>query len=111
MHAREGGHVGRLWHRERVRFVPLQPLAGFDPQVQFQRAIDPIDPLVVPWMTLHVAQVQETQAKTPCLAGICQPNQKIGDLFVLVLQLWTIAIAGLADPEGAAGHGDTDPAP
>ncbi|WP_211243755.1 hypothetical protein, partial [Paracoccus hibiscisoli] len=29
------------------------------PHVQFQRAIDAVDPLVVPEMTLHVAQVQE----------------------------------------------------
>jgi len=34
-------------------------------------------------MTLHVAQVQETQAKAPGLAGVGQPDQQVGDLFVL----------------------------
>jgi hypothetical protein len=40
-------HVGRIRHCQSVGFVPLQPLAWFDPQVQLQRAVDPIDPLVV----------------------------------------------------------------
>ena len=39
--------------------------------------------------------MQETQAKPPSFSGIGQPDQKIGDLFVLVLQLRTVAIAGL----------------
>lgn len=42
------GYVRGLRHRQRIRFVPLQPLAGFDPQVQFQRAIDAVDAFVVP---------------------------------------------------------------
>jgi hypothetical protein len=92
-----------------IGFVPLQPLAGLDPQVQFQRAIDAVDAFVVPGMALHVAQVQETQAEPPGLAGIGQPDQQIGDLFVLVLQLRAVAIAGLADPEGPAGQRDADP--
>ena len=54
------GHVGCLRHRQRIRLVALQPLAGFDPQVQFQLAVDPIDAFVVPRITLHVAQMQET---------------------------------------------------
>ena len=78
------GHARGLRHRQRVGFVPLQPLVGLDPQVQLQLAVDAIDALVVPRMP-HVAQVQETQAKPPSLPGIGQPNQQIGDLFVLGL--------------------------
>lgn len=54
------GHVRCIWHRQGVRFVTLQPLARLDPQVQVQFAIDLVDAFVVPWMTLHVAQVQKT---------------------------------------------------
>ena len=84
-------------------------LAGFDPQVQFKRAIDAIDALVVPRVSLHVAQMQETQPKHPGLAGVGQPDQQISDLFVLGLQLRAIAIAGLADPEGPTGEGNAHP--
>ena len=78
---------------------------GLDPQVQLQFAIDPIDPLVVPTMAVHVAKVQKTQPEPASLAGARQPDQKIGDVLVLDRQLRGIAIASLADPEGPAGHG------
>ena len=66
------GHVGRLRHGQSIRFVPLQPLAGFDllpgnglhanherAQVQFQFAVDPVDPFVVPAVPFDVAQMQK----------------------------------------------------
>ena len=59
-------------------------------------------------MTLHVAQVKETQAKPPGLMRIRQPCQQIGDLLVLALQLRGIAIAGLTDPKGPAYQRDAD---
>jgi hypothetical protein len=96
------GDVQGIRHRQHVRLVALQPLAGLDSQVQFKGAIDPIDAFVVPWMTLHVAQMQETQAKAPSLAGTGQPDEQIGNLLVLVLQLRAVAIAGLADPARSA---------
>jgi len=96
--ARTGGA-----HRLDVTITAGGELPGFDPQVQLQFAVDPIDPLVVPWVPFDVTQMQETQAKTPGLAGIGQPDQQIGDLLVLGLQLWAIAIAGLAHPKGTAG--------
>jgi hypothetical protein len=40
--------LGCIRHGQRIRLVALQPLAGLDPQVQLQLAVDPIDPLVVP---------------------------------------------------------------
>lgn len=49
--AHRPGHVGCLGHRQHIRFVPLQPLAGLGPQVQLQGAIDPIDAFMVPRMT------------------------------------------------------------
>ncbi len=49
-------------------------------------------------MPLDVAKMQETQPETPGLPGFGQPNQKIGDLFVLVAQQRAVAIAGLTDP-------------
>lgn len=57
---------------------------------------------LVSGITLHVAQMQEAQAEAP-LAGLDQPDQKIGDLLVLVLLIPADAIAGLAYPEGPAG--------
>ena len=82
-------------HDQRIQFVPFQPFPRFEPQVQFQRAVDAIDALMVPWVPFDVAQMKETQTKTPSLAGIGQPDQQIGDLFVLVLQLRAVAITGV----------------
>ena len=90
---------GRIWclrHHQGIRFVALQPLARLDllpgnglpsnrerAQVQLQLAGDPpygdcrqspigqwINPFVVPWMPLHIAQMQKTQAEPPRLAGV-----------------------------------------
>ena len=46
-------------------FGPFQALFGFDPQVQLSLTIDAIDALVVPFEALHMAQIQEAQAKAP----------------------------------------------
>ena len=40
-------HVRRIRHRKGIGFVPLQPLARFDPQVQRESAEDATDPFVV----------------------------------------------------------------
>ncbi len=50
-------------------------------------------------MAFEVAQMQETQAEAPGLAGIRQPSQKFGNLFVLVLQLWAVAITVSLTPK------------
>jgi len=76
--------VRARWHRQHVRLVPLQPLSRLDPQVQFQFPVDAVDPFVVPAMTLHVAQIQEAQTKSPRLLRIGQPDQQIGDPRVLI---------------------------
>jgi len=36
-------HVRRFWHRQRIGFIPLQPSAGLDPQVQLKLAVNPPD--------------------------------------------------------------------
>jgi hypothetical protein len=48
--------------------------------------------------------------QTPGFAGIGQPNQQIGDLFVLGAQLRAIPIAGLAHPKRPASQRTTGPA-
>jgi len=53
-------HVGRVRHRQRVGLVPFQPFARFDPQVQFQFAIDAVNAFMVPCVPLDVAQMQDT---------------------------------------------------
>ena len=70
------GHVRRVRHRQGIGLLALQPLAWLDPQVQFQRAIDAIDALVVPRMTFDIAQMQEAQAEAPGLAGVGQPDRE-----------------------------------
>ena len=70
------GHVRRFRHRQSVRFVALQPLAGLDTQVQLKLAVNAIDAFVIPGMPLHVAQVQKTQPETPGFAGVGQTGQR-----------------------------------
>lgn len=41
------GDVRRIKHRQGVWLDALQPVAGFDPQVQFQLEVDAVNPLVV----------------------------------------------------------------
>ncbi|GEM_PF-5428701 len=53
------GHIWRVRDGQRIRFVPLQPLPGLDPQVQRQLAVDPINPFVVPAVPFDVAQMQK----------------------------------------------------
>jgi len=53
-----------------IGFVPLHPLARFDPQVQFHLAGDAIDPRMVPRVPYDISQMQKTQPKAPSLAGI-----------------------------------------
>lgn len=50
--------IGRCGNYQRFRLLPLQTLLGFDPQVQLQLPVNPIDPLVIPAVALNVAQVQ-----------------------------------------------------
>jgi hypothetical protein len=69
-------HVGRVWHGQNVRFVPLQPFSGFDPQVPFHLTIDPIDPPVVPRGPFHVAQMQKTQAKPQVFQASVSPTSR-----------------------------------
>lgn len=71
--------------------------------------MDPVDPFVVPRVPLDVAQVQETQAEPPSLAGVGQLDQQISDLFVQGTQLRTIAVAGLANLESPTGQRNTRP--
>jgi len=65
-----------------IRLVPFQTLARLDPQLQFQSVADTIDTLVVPTMSMDVAQIQEPQAKTSHLPGPRQSDRHIGNILV-----------------------------
>ena len=79
-------------------------MSQLDPQVQLQLAIDPVDALVIPFKTLHVAQIQEAQAEAPVALVVGQAHQPVGHQGVLGIELGAIAIAGLADVERLAGQ-------
>jgi hypothetical protein len=92
-----------------VGLVAFEPLPWLDAQVRFQLSIDPINPFVVPAMTLDIAQIQEAETESPGLSGLGQPDQKVGDLLVLVGEPRAVAIARLAEPKRPARQRDTDP--
>src|SRR5476651_516233 len=79
-------------------------MARLDPQVQFQLAIDPVDALVIPFETLHVAQIQEAQAEAPVALVVSQAYQPVGHDSVFRVELGAIAIAGLTDAKRLAGQ-------
>tara|TARA_R110000751_G_scaffold271365_8_gene371625 strand:- start:5369 stop:5632 length:264 start_codon:yes stop_codon:yes gene_type:complete len=86
-----------LRHGQWFGLVAFQPFAGPDPQVQFKRAIDPVNPLVVPSKATNIAQMQEAQAKAlgiPCFGQLHQP---VRNLFILIAEQANLAVAGLAD--------------
>src|SRR5690606_15194800 len=74
--------------------------------VQLQLPVDAVDALVVPAEALHVAQVQEAQAKAPVAIRRGQAHQPVGDPGVFLACLGLVAVAGLADLEGLAGMPD-----
>ena len=75
--------IDRLGHRQRFGFLAHDPLSRLDAQIELELAIDPINPLVIPAVALHVAQVQEAQAKAPVALVVGQAEQVIGDLGIL----------------------------
>jgi hypothetical protein len=49
---------------------------------------------MIPDLSLHIAQIQETQAKSPSPVSMGQSHQKIGNPVVFRCQSRTIAKAG-----------------
>ena len=47
------GHVRRVWHSQHVGFVPLQPLARLDPQIQFRCPLFPFGTEPLPSVIRH----------------------------------------------------------
>lgn len=94
--------VDRFGYSERLGLLAHQALLRFDPQVQLQLPVDAVDALVVPAKALHVAQIQEAQAKAPVAIGRGQAHQPVGDQGVLVRGLRLVAIARLTDLKRAA---------
>ena len=75
--------VDPAWHRQRRRRVAHQALARFDAQIQLQLSVDPKDLFVVPDDPLHVAQIQETYAKSSGPMVIRQVHEPLLDLLIL----------------------------
>ena len=59
-------------------------------------------------MTLHVPQIQKTQAKTPGPPRLRQADEQIGNLPVFDVELRLVAVAGLAHTKRTAGQRDAD---
>lgn len=55
--------VDSLGDHQRPRFLPENAFLQFDPQVQFQLAIDAIHALVIPGIPFHIKRMQKTQIK------------------------------------------------
>lgn len=70
--------------------------AWFDTKIQFELTINTVDPFVIPWLALHVAQEQVAQSKAPIPVCVGQPFQPVGNGGVLRLPICLIAIAGLS---------------
>ena len=90
-------------HGEWFGLLPLDPLLGFDAQIQFQLPVDAIDALVVPAEVLDVAQVQEAEAKAPVAVVVGEAHQPVGDDLVFQRLAGLVAIAGFTDGKGLAG--------
>jgi hypothetical protein len=83
MKSMDNGRVGCFGHHQHIWFVPLQTLIGFEPRVQFQRAVDAVDPRVVLAMPFDTALMQKVKPDAPALPRVRQLDQQIRDLFLL----------------------------
>src|SRR5690606_37046896 len=83
--------------------------SGFDTQVQLQLPVNSVHPLVIPAKTLHVAQEQVAQAKTPVALVMRQTNQPVRNLGILGRQPCLVAIAALTDAEALTSQAHTEP--
>ena len=88
--------VDLLGYCQRFWLLPIKALTGFDPQVELQSLVNPIDPLVVSFKAFDVAQIQVAKHKTPVAVVVCQPQQPVGYLLVFGVLLGFIPITGLA---------------
>lgn len=96
--------IDRLGHRQCFGLLAHDPLSWLDAQIELELAIDPIHPLVIPAVALHVSQIQTAQAKAPVALVVGQADQVIGGLGILGRALRLVAVAGFADPERCTRH-------
>lgn len=75
--------IDALRHSQGLVLLAHQAFAGLYAQVQFQLVINALKALMVPAEILDVAKIQVAQAKSPVAMVVCQPNQPIGDDFIL----------------------------
>ena len=88
--------VDLLGYCQRFWLLPIQTLTGFDPKVQLQALVNPIDALVVPFKALNITQVEITKPKAPVAVVIRQPQQPIRYLLVLSALLGVVPVTGLS---------------
>jgi hypothetical protein len=81
-------------------------MARLDAQVELEFAVNPVDPFVVPFEALDVAQVQEAQPEALVALVVCQPHQPVSNEDVFCVQLGLVAIARLADVKCLACQAD-----
>jgi hypothetical protein len=86
------GLIGSGRHDQRLRFIQFQPCLGLEPREQRQFTGGPADAFVLPTIALHVAQIEEAQAKAliSLLGGQAFPP--IRDRFTLVVGRGTLSI-------------------
>ena len=64
---------------------------------------------MIPTVLLHVAQIEETKAKTPIALRVCQPKKKLGSQAVFVGQLTLITVTTFAHAESLTCLADGEP--
>jgi hypothetical protein len=71
------GHVWPLWRGQSRPARPASGVCRLNPQVQVQGAVDQVNPFLVPWVPLHVAQ--EPQSEAPRHARVVEADQQVSD--------------------------------
>jgi hypothetical protein len=97
------GHGQRLWLLPDLK-PPIKMLTGFDPKVEPQTFVNPVDSLVVLLKALDIAQVEITESEAPVAVVVRQSQQPVGYLLVLSVLLGFVLITDLAHREDLAGQ-------
>ena len=100
--------VDLLGHSQGLWLLPIETLTGFDPKVQLQLLVNPINPLVVPFKAFDVGQIQVAKPEAPVAVVVGELEQPIRNSLVLGVFLGLIPVAGLAHREDLAGQPNRD---
>ncbi len=103
--------VDRLEHRQRLWFHSVHTLLRLEPSIQLQLPENPAHALMVPEKTLNVTQIQRAKTKAPVPLVLRQPQQPLGDLGILRIELRLITISTFAHTKRLAGQTDAQAFP